>query len=675
MHSPLLDLLAPALLVPVFFAGTAFPQDFLFGATAPAGAARFGEVMALAGDVDGDGVADLLVGDPDSARAFLISGANGALLRTHTSPVGADRYGFACAGVEDLDLDGRADYAIGAPASVFTTSPGVVRVYSGVSGALLRTHTTGLPTTEFGGAIAGAGDLNGDGWPDYTVGEPFFGPNFAPPGRIHAFSGRDGSLLWSEEGHNGIAQMGFAMDIVGDVNGDRCDDVLAAEPGFGQAVLYSGKDHSILRVEPWVFGFFFWGSALASVGDVNGDGRGDYAVGTTDYVGLVQIVSGADGANLFELYGSVDFAKFGSAVLGLGDIDLDGRGDFAIATKRDAAGGTDAGRVDLFSGSTGGIIGSITGLAGDLLGSAVVLLGDVDGDGWREIGVSRPGAGVVDVYSIRRIGNPADTRYTQHGCPTSAGDLPRLRMLGEARLGSNLAVRVTGGRSASIAALCLGLEWNLDPGALAPGCIVQTYPLEVSGMALDPTGAADRAYSLPSEPSLAGIPISWQALVIDPALNSLGIAGSNGAITRLGTAPRSISLGTLGGGVRGVDSATGTGYLMYTVESVVTRFAANPLSTSAARNLVIVRWNAVTSKWQYCNDSAFYDFERELTDVLLAELDFSADTATLLAGRFGLVGDGMTAGYITSDLTVTPNRYNGGSNSGEFELGGSQFTR
>src|SRR5690606_32306769 len=95
--------------------------------------------LAAAGDVDGDGLTDVLVGawraDGQTGRVELRSGADGALIRQHVGNGPEDRMGYALCGMGDLDGDGRADYALGATQEGF--GPGYVRVVSGASGALL----------------------------------------------------------------------------------------------------------------------------------------------------------------------------------------------------------------------------------------------------------------------------------------------------------------------------------------------------------------------------------------------------------------------------------------------------------------------------------------------------------------------------------------------------------
>jgi FG-GAP repeat len=143
-------------------------------------------------DLDGDGVGELAL-----ARIWesvqIVSLATGATLRTHAAGTPYDRVGQSVVALGDLDGDGVADYAIGAPqpqqfgpfGMSFDLGPGVVRVYSGATGAEFQTLAGTLPYGRFGWSLAAAGDQDGDGIEDLFVGSPYAGRVVALSGSTH----------------------------------------------------------------------------------------------------------------------------------------------------------------------------------------------------------------------------------------------------------------------------------------------------------------------------------------------------------------------------------------------------------------------------------------------------------------------------------------------------------
>lgn len=144
----------------------------------------FGRRVASAGDVTGDGVDDLLIGAPledvtglDNGRAYVFSGANGALVHTLLSPrpqFGTDLFGDAVSGIGDVTDDGVPDLLVGAPREDVggTNAAGHVHLFDGATGAALRSLTSPQVTEGnfFGQTVAGFDDLDGDGRDDVLVG-------------------------------------------------------------------------------------------------------------------------------------------------------------------------------------------------------------------------------------------------------------------------------------------------------------------------------------------------------------------------------------------------------------------------------------------------------------------------------------------------------------------------
>jgi hypothetical protein len=173
----------------------------------------------------------------------------------------------------------------------------------------------------------------------------------------------------------------------------------------------------------------------------------------------------------------------------------------------------------------------------------------------------------------------------------------------------------------------------------------------------------------------------------DPAKFPLGlvIASVSAEITDNDSCEtEEVSIGNLNFGVAAADNAAGTGWLMYSVQSIHNRFKLLKDSSSGvgggrsntdpnnADHLVAVRFDS--GKWQFTNKdtSGWLTFAPRATDRLLAEVDFSADTVNSLEGTDTTI-NGMSAGYFDGDLVFTPNIWNGAPNTGEFGVTGTHF--
>ena len=123
-------------------------------------------------------------------------------------------------------------------------------------------------------------------------------------------------------------------------------------------------------------------------------------------------------------------------------------------------------------------------------------------------------------------------------------------------------------------------------------------------------------------------------------------------------------------GVACIDTAQGSGYIMYSQESVHTRFSDNAPNGSNADHFICVKYD---NGWTYDNNLAYYAFDPELTDVLVAAVNFTSDSVTMLSGT-DTYEHGIAKGYESGSLGFTANVWAGSSNAGEFGVTGSQFT-
>ncbi|MDA8745703.1 PKD domain-containing protein [Rubripirellula amarantea] len=129
-----------------------------------------------------------------------------------------------------------------------------------------------------------------------------------------------------------------------------------------------------------------------------------------------------------------------------------------------------------------------------------------------------------------------------------------------------------------------------------------------------------------------------------------------------------IPIGTINRGIAVQESASGTGYVLLSHESVHTRFADDPPFRFNSDRMIVVRLN--DSVWQYNDNQKWVDFDPRPSDRLIASVDMDADTITSLRDAEGSVG-GIAQGYAVSDLTFAANVFNGQTNANEFTITGT----
>jgi hypothetical protein len=255
---------------------------------------RLGTSVSGAGDVNNDGFDDLIVGaylddnnGTDSGSARVFSGFDGSILYTFDGDSPGDAFGVSVSGAGDVNNDGFDDLIVGATLDDNNgTSSGSARVFSGIDGSILYTFNGDSVDDWFGVSVSAAGDVNNDGFDDLGVGAARDDNNGASSGSARAFSGLDGSILYTFDGDSAGDSFGTSVSGAGDVNGDGFDDIIAGADGddnngssSGSARVFSGLDGSILCTFEGDSRDDAFGFSVSGAGDVNGDGVDDFVVG------------------------------------------------------------------------------------------------------------------------------------------------------------------------------------------------------------------------------------------------------------------------------------------------------------------------------------------------------------------------------------------------------------
>ena len=392
-----------------------------------------------AGDVNGDGYSDVLIGSMlydngqfDEGRAFVYFGSAAGLSLTPSwtaeiDQVSAD-FGAAASAAGDVNGDGFSDVIVGAYSydSPGLTDAGGAFVYlGGAGGPALQSSWTAesdQASANLGFSLAGAGDVNGDGYSDVLVGVPWYDNGQTDEGRALLYLGGAGGLAttpaWTAEGDQPSAFFGFSLATAGDVNGDGYSDVILGAYAFdngqldeGRAFVYLGSGGGLGQTPAWTAesdqaGAWF-GAAVASAGDVNGDGYSDVLVGASlfdngqsDEGRAFLFLGSAGGPALTPAWtaeSNVGGARFGGAVATAGDVNGDGYADVLVgAPTQDTPIIISAGAATLYLGSVGGLatqpVWTVNGVQQlEDYAWSVSTAGDVNGDGYSDIVVGAPG--------------------------------------------------------------------------------------------------------------------------------------------------------------------------------------------------------------------------------------------------------------------------------------------
>jgi hypothetical protein len=506
-----------------------------------------GTSVARAGDENGDGYADVVIGAPFAksgalyvGRVLVLAGQSGELIRQHLGAAAGDQFGRSVAGAGDVDGDGVDDILVGAPGSdAGAVNAGRAYVYSGLTGAQLHVFTGAAAHDAFGSSVAGAGDVDGDGRADLVVGAPLADPHGLSSGTVRVLSGASGGTLLLVQGNVAYAEFGRAVAGAGDVNADGRPDLLAGAPydastGIvtGSVRVISGLDGGALMVlrgdaEDDEFGF-----SVAGPGDVDADGAGDLLVGARRHdaggtdAGSAFLYSGAEGALLLTLHGEQPNDLFGASVARAGDVDADGVPDLLVGAPHDHCNGFNCGAVYAYSAEGGEPLLLIHGDPGDQLGTAVAGGGDADGDGRDDLVAGAPAGDeyATDGGIARGYGA---TPWVNIGL-TLGGEQGDSSFSGSGSLQGNEPVSFMLSDAAPLAPSMLVLGLTVVNVPFKGGTLVPQPDFVSAALSTDATGSLVVGGTWPAGiPPLTTVALQWWTL--DDSLPS-GFGSSNGLV-------------------------------------------------------------------------------------------------------------------------------------------------
>ncbi|WP_336517334.1 integrin alpha [Pollutibacter soli] len=357
--------------------------------------ANFGEVVANAGDINGDGFGDVIIGashysngEDNEGAAFVYYGSPSGLSKEPSWIMESNQanafYGGSVASAGDVNKDGFADVIIGA--HFFDngeTNEGKVFVYLGSASGLSKTPFWVAEGNQvganFGKAVASAGDVNKDGYFDVIVGAPNFDNGQNNEGRAFIFLGSPvgmtQSAAWTGESNQVEANFGNAVASAGDINGDGFADVIIGanrydegKSNVGKIYVYLGAANGVSMYPDWTYSGAIMdgnlGLSVAPAGDINGDGYGEFIVGSYLFnidqpKGIAYVYTGSKKGvsdKVVEIDMNNPDVTVGQMVSSAGDINGDGYADIIAGVIWSSGGGSGAqGKAMLVQGSSAGL--------------------------------------------------------------------------------------------------------------------------------------------------------------------------------------------------------------------------------------------------------------------------------------------------------------------------------
>jgi len=484
--------------------------------------ASLGYSVSAAGDVNGDGYGDVIVGAPyynnGDGRAFVYPGSASGLSTAPAWSAGSDQavtnYGYSVAAAGDVNGDGYGDVVVGDPLyDNGETHEGKAFLYLGSAAGLSPTPAWAAESNQagarFGYSVSTAGDVNGDGYSDVIVGAYLFDNDQVDEGRILVYlgsaSGLSGTPAWMAESHQASSRFGFSVSAAGDVNGDGYSDIIVGchrfdngETDEGRAFVYLGSVSGLSPAPAWTAESdqlnALFGYSVSTSGDVNGDGYSDVVVGAVNFGDLyaqegrafvyVGSASGLSSSPAWTADGDWTLAQLGGSVATAGDVNGDGYADVVVGAPTFGDIHQYQGRASVYQGSATGLSPFVAWIQESPVpaqfGSSVATAGDVNGDGYADVIIGAPshedGSGSwVGKTSLYYGNGEAGTGLSLRPQQRRADDSAPIEHLGEIHSLNSFRLAALGRTPFGRARV--RLEWEVKPlGSLFDGSATQRGP-------------------------------------------------------------------------------------------------------------------------------------------------------------------------------------------------------
>lgn len=462
---------------------TSRAQEIVWEVDGKADRRWMGWSVAKVSDLDGDGVSEVLVGAIDTdglGKAKLFSGIDGHVVLDWDGPPfdpgeGNSLFGNSVDGVGDLDRDGIHDLIVGAPYEKARDSSGKFQigaafVYSGAHGShgsLIYEVRGDATASDLGQAVLGLNDLTGDGIDDFLVTAPgAVDANGVAVGSVFVYSGADASLVYRVDYDRGTANdvsrtYGELAARIPDTDGDGIDEWAIATPYDADSSGKFGSYGGSVELHSGATGARLWrifgsrldqlGTGLAAIDDFNRDGVADVLVGAPqDFCrnGYALVASGVDGRTLNTWKGNVQGGLFGQTVSSPGDVNGDGAPEVAVTSIYVIRSGcrgdvrtTGGAFLNLFSGTSSQELYRWFAVGG--AGTRASPFEDVDHDGYPEMIFSDPGYWTDDYAAAGTVRLERGGEFWLYGQSEFAGVQPFSFTMGELPGATTLLFAVT----------------------------------------------------------------------------------------------------------------------------------------------------------------------------------------------------------------------------------------